>query len=272
MLEMSKTWRVIKDGVIVADGLTSPSYEDPLTDSATRTYRVEAWEEATAQGGYATVAVEVVPSGNVWLSNSNALTWDDLPTQDADNGTLTQVGSSFQPGSVELWRYSASFAWDNSDHFSRPNGLDWLVSLEALENLVEGERAFAGGTNLGLPAAGVDAGAAFDNLDLSGVTTLKAGFLDCAHFNHDISGWDVSGVESFQALFSGATAFSVPIGGWNVCAANNMAGMFYKAASFSKDLSSWKVPLIVAKPTQFDVGSGFEGVSALQPQWGVSCA
>jgi hypothetical protein len=48
----------------------------------------------------------------------------------------------------------------------------------------------------------------------------------------------------------------------------DMSSMFSGATSFNQNISSWCVTSIASKPSKFDTYSGFEGQSALQPQWG----
>jgi len=47
-----------------------------------------------------------------------------------------------------------------------------------------------------------------------------------------------------------------------------MVSMFQSASAFNQDISGWCVTNINGKPYYFDTGSGFEGQTAKQPQWG----
>jgi hypothetical protein len=47
--------------------------------------------------------------------------------------------------------------------------------------------------------------------------------------------------------------------------------MFENASSFDQDISGWCVSQIGSEPSNFDTGSGFDGDTAKQPNWGDTC-
>ncbi len=115
--------------------------------------------------------------------------------------------------------------------------------------------------------------AAAFNQDIGGwntgrVTDMSYMFREAAEFNQDIGGWDTGSVTNMKSMFSGASAFNRDIGGWNTGSVTDMSIMFYNATAFNRDLSRWCVEKIGSEPAYFDTGSGFQGQSAMQPQWG----
>jgi len=85
--------------------------------------------------------------------------------------------------------------------------------------------------------------------------------------NGDITSWDTSNVEDMSWMFS-TSIFNKDIGSWNTSGVTNMERMFYGASLFNQNLSGWCVTNILSKPTNFDYGSAFEGVTSVQPDWG----
>ena len=102
----------------------------------------------------------------------------------------------------------------------------------------------------------------------SGITDMSNLFASAATFDANISTWDTSSVTTMDSMFKGAEAFNQPLGDWNTSQVTNMQQMFGDAAAFNQDISTWCVPLIDSKPSGFDTGSGFEGDTAKQPNWG----
>ncbi len=106
--------------------------------------------------------------------------------------------------------------------------------------------------------------------DVSLVTDMNDLFIQ-TQFNHPLDSWDVSNVVTMTGMFVNSP-FNQSISSWDVSSVTTMNGMFSGASSFSQDLSGWCVYLISSKPSNFDVGSGFEGEDSLQPSWGSACA
>ena len=104
--------------------------------------------------------------------------------------------------------------------------------------------------------------------DVSKATTLSYVFDNAKLFNSDISGWDTSNKTNFLATFRNATAFNQPLGGWDTSNVVGLNSTFENAANFIQDLTPWCVGSHPSLPNLFDSGSGFEGQTAIQPQWG----
>jgi surface protein len=145
-----------------------------------------------------------------------------------------------------------------------------------------------------------EAAASFDGADLdkwnvSNVTNMDGMFADATSFNWKIGTWDVSKVEFMERMFSGASAFDQPLGKWNVSNVTKMGLMFQGAVAFNQDISAWNVSSVYDMhnmfygatlfnqniscwdvssvdslpnmPDDFDTNSGFEGNTAIQPDW-----
>ena len=97
------------------------------------------------------------------------------------------------------------------------------------------------------------------------------GMFDRAYsFNQDISMWNVENVTFTSDMFQEARAFNQDISGWDFGPLWDTAGdMFANAISFNQDLSGWCAAGIGSKPNNFDLNAGFQGQTALQPQWGL---
>lgn len=87
-------------------------------------------------------------------------------------------------------------------------------------------------------------------------------------FNQDISGWDTSRVEDMSFMFFNARHFNQDIGSWDVSNVTGMVRMFDIAPAFNQDISGWCVSNISSMPGRFADNSGFDGNTAIQPQWG----
>ena len=100
-------------------------------------------------------------------------------------------------------------------------------------------------------------------------TYLGSMFRGATAFNQDISMWDMTNVTETPFMFENTSAFNQDISSWNFGAewrtANNM---FLNATAFNQDISNWCAASIGSIPTSFDTNSGFEGQTAIQPQWG----
>ncbi len=103
-------------------------------------------------------------------------------------------------------------------------------------------------------------------------TSFNGMFRNAYAFNQDISMWNVENVHETPNMFDNARAFNQDISGWNLSPLWDSAGaMFRGAIFFNQDLSGWCAASLGSKPANFDAGSGFQGQTALLPQWG-SCS
>lgn len=100
----------------------------------------------------------------------------------------------------------------------------------------------------------------------TGQATDLSGLFRGTGYNGDVSGWVTSNVTDMSDLFRDATLFNQPIGSWDTSRVTAMGGAFAGATAFNRDLSGWCVPLIGAKPDQFDDGA--TSWSQPKPLWG----
>ena len=107
--------------------------------------------------------------------------------------------------------------------------------------------------------------------NVSNVTHMGSMFNGASSFNQPIGDWNVSKVTDMFYMFRGASSFNQTIGDWNVSKVTEMRYLFFVASSFFQNISSWCVSEIKSQPQSFDSGSGFQGFTALQPQWGQPC-
>ncbi|UJH66977.1 BspA family leucine-rich repeat surface protein [Allomuricauda sp. SCSIO 65647] len=82
---------------------------------------------------------------------------------------------------------------------------------------------------------------AFNNWDVSTITSTYRMFSDAVLFNQDISNWNVANVTSMDEMFARAEAFDQPIGSWTTSALRSMRSMFQGATSFDQNVDSWDV-------------------------------
>ncbi|MCL6294525.1 BspA family leucine-rich repeat surface protein [Jejuia spongiicola] len=82
---------------------------------------------------------------------------------------------------------------------------------------------------------------AFNNWDVSGVTTMNAMFGLAASFNQPLGNWQTGNVINMAGMFLGATSFNQDIGHWDVSNVTDMSAMFLGANSFNQDLGDWDI-------------------------------
>lgn len=105
------------------------------------------------------------------------------------------------------------------------------------------------------------------NWDTSKVTTMAQMFQGAWAFNQPIGEWNTSNVTDMSAMFGTAEAFNQPIGNWDTSRVTDMSAMFLAAFAFDQNISGWNVSAVGNNHVSFDLESGFEGQTALQPQW-----
>ena len=216
------------------------------------------------------------------VTSSSPLTWDMLPTQDADNGSLRVIDDSHP--AYTMYEFDAD--WENKSN----KKLSWLLDVLQFRGnqITNGNSAFYESPAVELTALpdldtsnltnmyGMFRQATIFNQDIShfdtsNVTGMANMFQHAQAFNQDISHFDVSNVTSMANMFASAASFNQDIGGWDTSNVAGMESMFYSAAAFDQDLSGWCVEKIGAKPSSFDFLAAFENQTAKQPQWGVAC-
>jgi surface protein len=202
------------------------------------------------------------PTPTTFTSNTQFLTWDMLPTEDAENGTL-QLLSADDANSVYEW--GADFSWNNA---IKLYNMSWLLNVKTIKDNkfgqalvdsidVTGQSAFRGATQ----ATRYDV---LDSIDFSNVTSMNSMFRSNTNFNQDLSGldtsnvtdmgvtfylassfngnvstWNLANVTTVASMFRDATSFSGGVANWNVSNVGNFYGMFYNASSFNEDISGW---------------------------------
>ncbi|MFW6285665.1 MAG: BspA family leucine-rich repeat surface protein [Nanoarchaeota archaeon] len=109
------------------------------------------------------------------------------------------------------------------------------------------------------------------NFDTSSVTDMSYMFSNedpyTSSFNQPLN-FNTSSVTDMSYMFFFAESFNQSLNFTDTSSVTDMEGMFYYATSFNQDISFWCVPHISSKPSSFDTDSGFEGQTALQPDWG----
>jgi len=156
---------------------------------------------------------------HVFYSSNNSLTWDDLPTQTPDNGTLELVDTTFSSyleetvyggplwtpefgsGAINFYRYKAIFDWEDSEtgstaeiHSVERFGLNSVTGKR--NQIKEGAYAFTSLKPLAgnlMHYHGQDfilqgeehkwdfCGPAFRTLDTSNLTSMKGMFMEVRH-------------------------------------------------------------------------------------------
>lgn len=98
---------------------------------------------------------------------------------------------------------------------------------------------------------------AFNNWDVSNVTSMDSLFARCVLFNQDIGNWDVSQVTNFGAMFLQCTSFNQDIGAWDVGNARSMIFTFGDASSFNQDIGNWNLSNATSTSWMFNGASSF---------------
>ena len=229
---------------------------------------------------------EEFDEGYNYFVTSQPWVWDNIPTREPDNGTLTLLDTykyswvvpdlpnippeylppSYIPGEVreiDAYRYKAEFTWDNG---SRNIGLRDLLDIEkfAYNRLGDGKQAFLSGENLLQMTA-------LKDLDTSNLTNMYRMFEKCYWLNEPLDHFDTSNVTNMSEMFYSNFKFNQPLSTFDTSKVTNMTEMFNAAVPFDQDISNWCVQQIPSKPTDFDTGSLLSQSPAKQPKWGVPC-
>ena len=184
------------------------------------------------------------------------ITWDMLPTTDADNGSLLMLQDH---PLYKVYEFDAN--WDNQAN----NELSWLTDvLQFRDNQISsGHYAF-----YGIPAAELTA---LPDLDTSNLTDMGGMFGSSQAFNQPVNHFDTSNVTDMTGMFVSTKIFNQPLDNFDTSNVTNMNSVFYAALAFNQDISMWCVSQIPDKPQMFDYMSGFQNQDAKQPQWGQPC-
>ncbi len=152
-----------------------------------------------------------------FVTNTPTLTWDMLPTNDADNGSISLLSDNGDG----TWTFEVDASYDNS---IVQKSLTWLVDVVAIKDT----------------ASPFVESYAFNGSPATSITALESDY---------VAGEDLS------YMFANMPNFNQDISGWDVSATTNMDGMFSGATSFNQNLSNYCVYFIATKPTDFDTGA-----------------
>ena len=188
-----------------------------------------------------------------FVANTPTLTWDMLPTNDADNGSISLLSDNGDG----TWTFGVDAFYDNS---VVQKNLSWIVDVIEIKWDVFNNQAYAFN---GSPATSITA--LEKNTYVPG-EDLSYMFANMPNFNQDISGWDVSATTNMNSMFNGATSFNQDLRPWNTVSVTSMEDMFNGATSFNQDLSPWCVGLIASEPSGFATGTTSWTLG--QPVWG----
>tara|TARA_B100000929_G_scaffold105075_1_gene83127 strand:+ start:2015 stop:2971 length:957 start_codon:yes stop_codon:yes gene_type:complete len=110
--------------------------------------------------------------------------------------------------------------------------------------------------------------------DVSNVINMNNMFFYASNFNQPLNNWNTNSVLYMNLTFSNAHSFNQPLNNWEVNNVLTMQSMFESAFNFQQDISNWNVNNVTfnideqtSKPYSFDLNSGFENQTALQPNW-----
>ncbi|MGX1930100.1 BspA family leucine-rich repeat surface protein [Flagellimonas sp. 2504JD4-2] len=98
---------------------------------------------------------------------------------------------------------------------------------------------------------------AFEDWDISTITSLSNIFRDASKFNMDIGKWDTSNVTIMTSVFEGSSSFNQDIGSWDVANVEIMFSMFYRASTFDQDIGLWNVGNVNSMTQMFAAASSF---------------
>jgi len=189
-------------------------------------------------------------TGNIMIANKS-VSWNELPTGDADNGTL-----EVEDNGDGTYTVKADFVWINPAN----NALSWLVDVVQFRNnqIGSGKNAFDS-----FPGQKITA---LENLDTSNLTDMYGMFNNCKEFNQYLNNLDVSNVTDMSAMFSGTSKFNQPLSKWQTGNVRSMNGMFMGNFTYYQDLRKWCVSKIAKRPTGF--GTGMDPDHFWNPPWG----
>lgn len=178
--------------------------------------------------------------------------WDTSSVTDMSN-MFSNADAFNQP--IGTWNVSA--VTNMGGMFSNADAFNQDLSGWSTDSLVTMGGIFSGATSFN---------GAVGTWDVSRVTNMTSVFDEASNFNQDVSQWNTGNVTAFSNMFQ-SSAFNGNISNWNTSSATDMQSMFY-FSPFNQNISNWCVTGVPSEPLYFDEGSGFEGQTALQPQWG----
>lgn len=186
----------------------------------------------------------------VFKSRDSVVTWNELPTQTIDNGTLSRLTFDAESGS---YVYQARFDWDASG-WSMGTSLFWWTNVVDVMHfgncrLAQGRGAFSGFQGTAISGLAL--------LDTSNLTDMSSMFYRATAFNQDVSSWDTSRVTTMNGMFSDAYAFNQNLRNWNTSGVTDMSGMFSSASAFNGDLGTWNTRNVTSMASMFSSAESF---------------
>lgn len=224
--------------------------------------------------------------------------WSYLPTSDADNGSLEQVGTEtisypdpawinenigdlpsmdfdefkewLDAGGWDDWTdqapvltaecpvYEADFNWDNGN---KQVELTWLLDILAFKDnqISSGHCAF-----IFSPARHFTA---LPTLDTSNLDSMWGMFAYSILFNQSLDNFDTSNVWNMQAMFAYCLAFNQPLSHFEMGNVQNTFMMFAANLIFDQNINNWDVAGITKSAGMF---AGAYGFNSPLDQWNVS--
>ena len=194
-----------------------------------------------------------------YLFNNNSVFDQNISQWDTSN--VTEIYGIFYGASSfnqDISNWNISNVTDMSDMFKEANDFNQSIGDWNTSNVTMMNDMFFAAANFNQDIS---------NWNTSNVTNMSSMFQEANAFNQDISNWNTSNVTNMSSMFLSAVNFNQSIGDWNTSNVVVMNSMFSSATNFHQDISTWCVSNITLA-TDFDVSSGFENNSTLQPQWG----
>ena len=270
------------DGEVIADNLTDTEFVDTEAEGgSTYSYEIEAYTERNVYQDRKTdyLEVPIKPFGHVFESN-RSLAWNDLPTQDADNGTLTLLGTETRQGvpfvvetgetiattdvdgsevvvpaveiehrTASVFKYCADFVWDNSGNPSKK--LDWMTDVTEFKDnqIASGVSAFE---NISVTEL-----TALPDLDTSNLTNMTKMFSGALAFNQSLDTFDTRNVEDMSYMFSGAQKFNQPLNHFDTSKVTSMMMTFGTSLEFNQPLNNWDTSKVTSMSWLFNMAKAF---------------
>ena len=297
-------YKVIRDGFVIADGLTEPRFEDFDADpNKNHVYDVVAYEVYDVFRDDVLIADDItVPYFEDTGLESDVdykYTVDIFGVKDSEASVTTRTTEPPGPPptttilvsnrrliwadlpaynqennrSLKLlsdngdgtYTYEADFDWDNDEiNTTFPLDLTWLVDVLQFKN----NQLKSGGYAFHkMPAAELTA---LPKLDTSNLTNMASMFKRAPNFNQPLNHFDTSNVTDMDYVFE-ETKMNHPLDNWDTSEVTKMGYIFYNTP-FDQDISNWCVEKVAkVPPPNWATFSGFQDKPEKHPKWGEPC-